>query len=130
MDQGDFLWDLLVIFFMVIYFMILFSIISDLFRSHDLNGFSKAIWVLALLFLPLASILIYLIVRGNGMTERAIASAKQMQEQQVQMAQQVVASSGANSGQAADQIAQGKQLLDSGAISADEFAALKAKALG
>ena len=44
MDLGDFMWSLFVIFFMVIYFMILFSIIGDLFRSHDLNGVSKAIW--------------------------------------------------------------------------------------
>ena len=70
MDLGDFMWSLFVIFFMVIYFMILFSIIGDLFRSHDLNGVSKAIWVLAILFLPLISMLIYLIVRGDGMAER------------------------------------------------------------
>jgi hypothetical protein len=126
MDLGDFLWSLIVIFFMVIYFMILFSIIGDLFRSHDLNGFSKAIWVLALLFLPLLSILVYLIARGDGMTERAIAAAQKQQEQQVQMAKQVVATSGGGS---ADQIAQAKQLLDSGAITAEEYDALKKKAL-
>jgi len=126
MDLGDFLWSLVVIFFMVIYFMILFSIITDLFRSKDLNGVSKAIWVLALLFLPLLSMLIYLIVRGNGMTERAVASAKSMQEQQVEMAKSVVASSG---GSSADQISQAKQLLDSGAITAEEYEALKKKAL-
>jgi hypothetical protein len=128
MDLGDFLWSLVVIFFMVIYFMILFSIIGDLFRSHDLNGFSKALWILAMLFLPLLSILVYLIVRGDGMTDRAIQAAQKAQEQQVQMAQQVVASSGATS--AADQIAQGKQLLDSGAITQAEFDAIKSKALG
>ena len=52
MDLGDFMWSLVVIFFMIIYFMILFSIVGDLFRSHDMNGVSKAIWVLALLFCP------------------------------------------------------------------------------
>ena len=98
MDLGDFMWSLLVIFFMVMYFMILFSIIGDLFRSHDLNGVSKAIWVLAILFLPLISILIYLIVRGDGMAERGIAAAKKAQEQQLQMAQQIVASSGTTGG--------------------------------
>ena len=98
MDLGDFMWSLFVIFFMVIYFMILFSIIGDLFRSHDLNGVSKAIWVLAILFLPLISILIYLIVRGDGMAERGIAAAKRAQEQQLQMAQQIVASSGGTTG--------------------------------
>jgi len=98
MDLGDFMWSLFVIFFMVIYFMILFSIIGDLFRSHDLNGVSKAIWVLAILFLPLISILIYLIVRGDGMAERSIAAAKHAQELQLQMAQQIVASSGGTTG--------------------------------
>ena len=127
MNLGDFLWSLLVIFFMVIYFMILFSIIADLFRSHDLNGFSKAIWVLAILFLPLISMLIYLIARGDGMGERAVASAQKAQEQQVQYAKAVVANSG---GSAADQISQGKALLDSGAITAEEYDAIKKKAIG
>ena len=104
MDLGDFLWSLLVIFFMVMYFMILFSIIGDLFRSHDLNGASKAIWVLAILFLPLISILIYLIVRGDGMAERALASARQAQELQLQMAQQIVASNEAGGGTAPGQV--------------------------
>ncbi len=98
MDLGDFMWSLFVIFFMVIYFMILFSIIGDLFRSHDLNGVSKAIWVLAILFLPLISILIYLVVRGDGMAARAIAANQQAQEQQLQMAQQIVDSRGATGG--------------------------------
>ncbi len=127
MDLGDFMWSLVVIFFMVIYFMILFSIISDLFRSHDLNGFSKAIWVLALLFLPLVSMLIYLIVRGNSMTERAVSSAKQAQEQQVELAKSMVASGGG--GSSTEQISQAKQLLDSGAITAEEYDSLKKKAL-
>ena len=127
MNLGDFLWSLLVIFFMVIYFMILFSIIGDLFRSHYLNGFSKALWILAMLFLPLLSILVYLIVRGDGMTDRAIKAAQKAQEQQVQYAKAVVANSG---GSAADQISQGKALLDSGAITAEEYDAIKKKAIG
>jgi Short C-terminal domain/Phospholipase_D-nuclease N-terminal len=128
MDLGDFMWSLVVIFFMVIYFMILFSIIGDLFRSHDLNGVSKAIWVLALLVLPLVSPLIYLIVRGNGMSERAVASAQKAQEQQVELAKSMVAGSGG--GTSTEQISQAKQLLDSGAITAEEYDALKKKALG
>jgi L-cystine uptake protein TcyP (sodium:dicarboxylate symporter family) len=128
MDLGDVFWSLLVIFFMVIYFMIIFSIIGDLFRSHDIGGFSKAIWVLALLFLPLITPLVYLIVRGSGMTDRAITAAQRAQEQQVAVAKQVVASSGSGAS-TTDQIAHGKELLDSGAITAEEYDAIKKKAL-
>lgn len=126
MDLGDFLWSLVVIFFMVIYFMMLFSVIGDLFRSKDLNGFSKAIWVLALLVLPFLSLFLYLIIRGNGMADRAIAAAGDAQQQQMAMAKQIVASEGSG---AADQIHKAKQLLDAGAITQAEYDSIKAKAL-
>ena len=129
---GHFMWSLVVIFFMIIYFMILFNILSDLFRSHDIGGVVKTLWVVAILFVPLVSMLVYLIVRGNGMADRAIASQRQMQEQTVQTARGIVAQtdgSPAASAGAAQQIAQAKGLLDSGAITQAEFDALKAKAL-
>ncbi|HUW17189.1 MAG TPA: SHOCT domain-containing protein [Actinomycetes bacterium] len=126
MDLGDFLWTLVVIFFMVVYFMILFSVIGDLFRSKDLNGFSKTIWIFALLFLPLISLLVYVIARGDGMAERQIEAVGRAQEQQMAMAKQIVAT---DSSSAADQIHKAKELLDSGAISQAEYDAIKAKAL-
>jgi len=126
MNLGDFLWTLLVIFFMVVYFMILFSILIDLFRSHDLGGLAKTVWVIAILFLPLISILIYLIARGGGMTKRAMDYAAEQNKLTTQYAQQVVASQG---GSGVDQIAQAKSLLDSGAITQAEYDSIKAKAL-
>ncbi len=126
-NLGDVLWTMLVIFFMVIYFMILFSILTDLFRSHDLGGFAKTIWVLVILFLPLISMLVYLIVRGDGMGQRALDAQKQAQVQMSEYARSVVDSEG---GDSAAQIQRAKDLLDSGAITEDEFAKLKAKALG
>lgn len=125
MDLGDFLWAMVVFFFMVMYFMILFNILGDLFRSKDLNGFSKTIWILALFFLPFLSILIYMVVRGNGMADRAIEAAGKAREQQVAMAKQIVSSEGT----AADQIHKAKELLDAGAITQAEYDAIKAKAL-
>lgn len=125
---GDVIWSIIVIFFMVVYFMMLFSVLADLFRSHDLGGWAKALWVIALLIFPFLSLLIYLIVRGGGMTERALAAQKDAQKQFDSYVQSVSASSGGQS--PSEQIAHAKQLLDDGTISQDEFEALKARALG
>jgi tripartite-type tricarboxylate transporter receptor subunit TctC len=76
--------------------------------------------------LPYLGILIYLIARGHGMGQRAVAEQARMQEQMNERIRSVAGSSG---GTAADQIAQAKSLLDSGAISQAEFDSLKAKAL-
>jgi ABC-type multidrug transport system fused ATPase/permease subunit len=126
-NLGEILWTMVVIFFMIIYFMILFSILTDLFRSHDLGGVAKTIWVLVILFLPLISMLVYLIIRGDGMAKRAIESQQQAQAQMTEYAQSVVDSSGG--GDSASQIHKAKELLDSGAITQEEFDRLKAKAL-
>ena len=75
-DLGDILWTPIVIFFMIVYFMILFSILFDLFRSHDLGGVAKTIWVLAILFFPFISMLVYLIVHGGSMHNRPSEAQK------------------------------------------------------
>ena len=59
--------------------MVLFSILSDLFRDKETDGFAKAIWILALIFIPFLAALIYLIARGHGMAERNVQAAKEMQ---------------------------------------------------
>jgi hypothetical protein len=121
---GEILWSLLVIFFMVMYFMVLFYVILDLFRDHELGGVAKALWVVLLLFLPLISLLVYLITRGEGMGARSLAEAKATGADLQAFVRQT-----ASSGGPAEQIAQGKTLLDNGTISAEEFAVLKQKAL-
>ncbi|MFV0316856.1 MAG: SHOCT domain-containing protein [Microthrixaceae bacterium] len=127
-NLGEILWSLLVVFFMVIYFMIIFSIFGDLFRSHDLSGLAKAIWVLFIFVFFFLGPLVYLIVRGSGMAQRAMEARSDAQRQIEGYAQQVVANAGG--GSAADQIAQAKALLDAGTITQAEFETLKAKALG
>ena len=124
---GDLLWSIFVFFMFVIWFWLLISIFGDLFRDHELGGGAKALWVLFILILPFLGILLYLVIRGGGMAERAMKSQQEAQKQMNQWAQQQVASSG---GSAADQIAQAKSLLDSGAISQAEFDQMKSKALG
>jgi predicted PurR-regulated permease PerM len=122
-EFGQFLWSLLVIFFMIMYFMILFSVVVDLFRNHQMGGFAKALWIIFLIFIPLISLLIYVIVYGKSMAQRQQAAVIDAQQQQDAYIKQVAGTS------PAEQIAQAQQLLNSGAISQDEFDKLKARAL-
>ena len=122
---GEALLTTLSIFFFVIWIWILITILSDLFRDHELSGWAKAVWVLFLVFIPFLTALIYLIARGSGMAERNLKAQANAQKQFNQYVQDVAGSGGSP----ADQIAQAKQLLDSGAIDQAEFESLKAKAL-
>jgi len=121
----DFLWLVLISFLFISYLFILFYIFGDLFRDTSIGGWSKAFWILFLIFFPWLAMLIYLIARGKGMTERSAQAALAQKEATDQYIQSV-ASSGAS---AADQIASAKSLLDAGAITQAEFDQLKAKAL-
>ena len=123
MNFGEFLWSLLVIFFMIMYFMILFSVVIDLFRNKHMNGWIKALWILFLIFVPLLSLLIYVIVFGRSMATRQQEAVQEAQAEQAAYIKQVAGTS------AAEQIAQAQQLLNSGAITQQEFDSLKAKAL-
>jgi len=123
MEFGEFLWSLLVIFFMIMYFMILFSVVIDLFRNHQMGGFAKALWIIFLIFIPLFSLLVYVIVYGKSMAQRQQAAVTEAQQEQDAYIKQVAGTS------PAEQIAQAQQLLSSGAISQDEYDKLKAKAL-
>lgn len=121
------LWGVIAVVFVffvyIAWLMALFSVLLDLFRDRELSGFAKAIWLLLLIAIPILTTLIYLIVRGGGMGRR---SAAQSQAAEAAVDDRIRAVAGTN---AASQIAQAKALLDSGAISAAEFEAIKAKAL-
>ncbi len=119
-----FLWSLIVIFFMVIFFILLFQVLGDLFRRHDASGWKKTFWVIFLIVFPFLGLFVYYITNGNGMAERSAQSAQRAEEEFGTYVRQV------SSEGAADQIAKAKQLLDSNAITQEEFEALKAKALG
>jgi hypothetical protein len=120
----DFFWFIISFFLLMAYLMVLFQIITDLFRDKDTSGWVKAVWIFFLIFLPILTSLVYLIARGRQMTERNISAVQAAQKDQEAYIRQVSATAAP-----ADQIAQAKGLLDSGAISAEEFDALKAKAL-
>jgi TRAP-type C4-dicarboxylate transport system permease small subunit len=124
MSFASFLWDVLIIFMFIVLLMILFQILIDLFRDHSLSGWGKTGWIILIIIFPFLGMFIYLIARGKGMAERRQQDVVAMQQQQDAYIKQV-----AGSKSPTDQIADAKQLLDSGAISQAEFDQIKAKAL-
>ncbi|MBW0253527.1 SHOCT domain-containing protein [Cellulomonas sp. PS-H5] len=124
-DFWDIIWWFVWAFVFIAYLFALFSIITDLFRDRELSGWWKAVWLIFLLVLPFVTALVYLIARGRGMAERSARSAVAARKAGDAYIRDVAGS--ASPGQ---QIAQAKALLDEGAISAEEFAALKDHALG
>lgn len=120
---GELLLITLEIFFFVIWIWILITILSDLFRDHELSGWAKAAWVLFLVFIPFLTALIYLIARGSGMRDRTIkaqAEAKQHFDDYVR--QQAHASP-------AEELHKLAELKDKGALTQQEFDQAKAKLL-
>jgi hypothetical protein len=126
MDEfWEFFWFLVVFYLFVAYLRVLFAIITDLFRDHQMSGWLKALWLLFLFLIPFLSALIYLIVRNEGMTERSAVAFRQVKQAQDTHIQEV-----AGTGESpAQRIADAKSLLDSGAITPQEFETLKSKAL-
>jgi putative oligomerization/nucleic acid binding protein/phospholipase D-like protein len=121
---GDVMWSMFVFFAWILFFWMLFIVFGDLFSRHDISGWAKAGWTIFVIILPFLGIFIYLIAEGKSMGERAQQRA-QAQQSQVDDYVRSVASSGSST----DEIARGKELLDSGAITQAEFDQLKAKAL-
>ena len=128
-DNGSFLLALLEFFIFVAWFMCLFWVFGDLFRSKDIGGGAKTLWALFLIILPILGMLVYLIARGGGMTERALATQAESQRRQEAYIKSVAGPAAGGGGTVTDEIASAKRLLDSGAITAAEFEQIKASAL-
>jgi len=116
-------WTILEIFLWVIWIWILIWILIDIFRSHDLSGWAKALWFLFVLFIPLVGVLVYLIVRGGKMQERAVQQAQSDDKQFRSYVQDAAGTS------TADQLSKLADLRDRGVITAEEFDREKAKIL-
>jgi hypothetical protein len=111
------------VFFFVIWIWILITILSDLFRDHEISGWAKAAWVLFLVFIPFLTALIYLIARGDGMRERAInAQSEAKHHMDAYIREQA-------GGSPADELHKLQELKEKGALSAEEFDKAKAKLL-
>ena len=121
---GEVLWTMFVLFMWIIWFWLLISVFSDLFRDRETSGGMKAVWAIFVIIAPYLGVFIYLLVRGGGMAERSMAQQQAAQAQFDSYVRQT-----AGSGGSAAEIAHAKELLDSGAITQEEYEALKAKAL-
>ena len=120
---GDVLLTTLSIFFFVVWLWILITILGDLFRDHELSGWAKAGWVFFLVVVPYLAGFVYLIARGSGMRDRAVAQQAEMRKQMDSYIRETAGSS------PADELHKLSELKDKGAISAEEFERAKAKLL-
>jgi ABC-type multidrug transport system fused ATPase/permease subunit len=118
-------WTMLEIFFFIIWIYLLFMVFVDIFRSHDMGGVAKALWVIFVIVLPFLGVFVYLIARGGKMHERAAAQAQQQQKAFDSYVQQAAGGSST-----ADQLSKLADLKEKGTITEAEFAAEKAKLLG
>ena len=121
---GQVMWTMFVFFAWVLFFWLLFVVFGDLFRRHDISGWGKAGWTIFVIVLPFLGIFVYLIAEGKGMGERNVRQAQAAQADMDAYVRSV-----ADSTSPTDQIAQAKQLLDTGTITQAEFEQIKAKAL-
>ena len=113
----NFLVDVFAVFMFVLWFWLLIVVIGDLFRRHDVSGWVKAIWVIALIVFPYLGIFAYLITQSRGMAERNIQRAQQARDELRHVA----------GFSAADEIEKLDRLKKSGSITDQEFARLRAK---
>jgi len=118
-------WTMLEIFFFVIWIYLLFIVFVDIFRSNDIGGLAKALWVIFVIVLPYLGVFVYLIARGGKMHERAAAQAQQQQKAFDSYVQQAAGGSST-----ADQLSKLADLKEKGTITEAEFASEKAKLLG
>ena len=117
-------WTIIEIFLWVLWFWVLITVFIDIFRSHDLSGWGKALWFLFVLIIPLIGVLVYLIVRGGSMQQRMTRQAQQDDQQFREYVQDA-----AGSQSTADQLTKLADLRDRGVITNEEFESQKAKIL-
>jgi ABC-type multidrug transport system fused ATPase/permease subunit len=117
---------MLYFFLFIIWIWLLIMVFMDVFRSHDMGGLAKAVWVIFIIILPFLGVFVYLIARGGKMHERAAQQAAQQQKAFDQYVKQAAGTPGASS---ADQLAKLADLKTSGVLTDAEFEAQKAKIL-
>ncbi|MEP9361331.1 SHOCT domain-containing protein [Nocardioides sp. CN2-186] len=125
-SPGDVFLSMLWFFLFFIWIWLLISVFGDIFRSHDMGGWSKALWTVFVIVLPYLGVFVYLIARGHKMGEHAVEDAARQEQQMRSYVQSVAGSSG---GGTAAEIAHLAELKDAGTITEAEFQQAKAKLL-
>jgi len=123
-----FFWTMLIIGLWIAWFMILFRVIFDIFRSHDMGGFAKAIWAIFVVLAPFLGVFVYLIARGHKMTERDMQDAAKQQGAFKTYVQEAAASAPSGGG-TADELTKLAELKAQGVLTDAEFQAQKARIL-
>src|SRR5437870_13353625 len=123
---GQVFLSMLWFFLFFIWIWLLIVVFSDIFRSHDMSGFAKAMWVIFVIILPYLGVFVYLIARGHKMAEHAQAAAIAQDE----AFRSYVQDAAGTTGSPADEIARAADLRAKGTITDAEFEAIKAKAIG
>ena len=118
----DIIWWVFTVTVLFAYLFTLFAVISDLFRDRGLSGWAKAAWVIFLVLFPFLTVLVYLIARGRGMNERARKESQELEKSTEDYIRRVASTP-------SDEIAKAKDLLDTGAITPEEFESIKGRAL-
>ncbi|WP_170479677.1 SHOCT domain-containing protein [Ruegeria arenilitoris] len=128
MDNGigffDIVWSIFWLFLMVAWFWVMISVVADVFRSKDLSGFAKAVWIAFVILIPWLGVLAYLIVRGDKMHEHNVQAMNDIEQAQKDYIRSVASVS------AADELERLSALKEKGVLTAEEFASQKAKILG
>lgn len=119
----DIIWSIFWLFLMVAWFWVMISVVSDIFRSKDLNGVAKALWVAFVILIPWLGVLSYLLIRGDKMQAHNAETLKKIEDAQRDYVRSVASVS------AADEIERLVALKDKGALTEEEFSAQKAKVL-
>lgn len=120
----DILWTMILFFAWVAWIWMVVIILTDIFRRRDINGWAKAAWTVFLVVVPFLGALVYLIAEHEGMADRR---TREVQASQAQFDSYV--RSVATDGGPASEIAKAKDLLDSGAITQEDFESIKTRAL-
>jgi hypothetical protein len=123
---GQVLWSMLWFFLFFIWIWLLITVFADIFRSHDLGGGAKALWVLFVIFIPYLGVFVYLIARGHKMHDHAVEAA----EAQDAAARAYIQQATGTTASPADELARIADLKERGVIDEAEFQKLKAKAIG
>jgi Short C-terminal domain/Phospholipase_D-nuclease N-terminal len=124
MPFWDLIWSMFMFFLLIAWIWVVVSVISDVFRSKDIGGFSKAFWVLFVILIPWLGVLSYILIRGKGMEERNMQLMMDAAENQRTYIQGLAGTS------TADELSKLAELKDKGVINDTQFEAQKAKLLG